>query len=266
MSEAILVKPGSKVRLKDIDPDDTGKLVREECEARLIKDRETLQDLQEKLYAENRRSLLVILQAMDTGGKDGTVKHVLSGTNPSGVEITSFKAPSEEERDHDYLWRISQRLPRRGNIGIFNRSHYEEVLIVRVHEMVPKKDWEKRYDQINRYEELLTDLGTRVLKFFLHISKDEQKRRLEDRLADKEKTWKFDPGDIRERAHWDEYMAAFEDALSRCSTKAAPWHVVPANKKWYRNLVVARTIVETLEDMDPKPPKPAFDVKKIKIE
>ena len=266
-ARAILVKPGSKVKLKDIDPNDDGGIKdREEAEAQLGVDRVELSELQEKLYAENERSVLVILQAMDTGGKDGTVKHVLSGLNPSGCEISSFKAPSFEERDHDFLWRIHHRMPRRGNIGLFNRSHYEDVLIVRVHEMVPPAVWKRRYDEINRFEELMTDMGTTVVKFFLHISKDEQKRRLEERLKDASKAWKFDENDLKERAHWDDYQSAYEDALSKCSTKHAPWRIVPADRKWYRNLVVARTLIETLREMDPKPPKPHFDPKKIKVQ
>lgn len=266
MADAIRVKPGSKVKLKDIDPDDTGGLKdRAAAQEQLAADRKEMFDLQERLYAENKRSLLIVLQAMDTGGKDGTVKHVLSGLNPTGVEINSFKAPSEEERDHDFLWRIALRLPRRGNIGLFNRSHYEDVLVVRVMNLAPKEVWEPRYDIINRWEEILTDTGTTVLKIFLHISKDEQKRRLEARLADKTKTWKFDPGDLVARERWDEYQAAYEAVLSKCSTRHAPWHIVPANKKWYRNLAVARRVVETLRDMDPKPPKVDFDPAKIKV-
>lgn len=266
MADAIRVKPGSKVRLKDIDPADTGGLKdRKEAQAMLEAERAAMLDLQERLYAENHRSLLIVLQAMDTGGKDGTVKNVLSGLNPSGVEITSFKAPSEEERDHDFLWRVAQRLPRRGNIGLFNRSHYEDVLVVRVMNLAPRSVWEPRYDVINRWEEILTELGTTVLKFFLHISKDEQKRRLESRLADTSKAWKFDPGDLAARARWDDYQTAYEAVLSRCSTKHSPWHVVPADKKWYRNLVVARRVVETIREMDPKPPKVDFDPAKIKV-
>ena len=266
MAEAILIKPGSKVKLRDYDPADTAG-VKDKAEGltQLARDRDEMIDLQERLYAENRRSLLVVLQAMDTGGKDGTVKSVLSGINPTGVEITSFKAPSEEERDHDFIWRIHNRVPRRGNIGIFNRSHYEDVLVAKVHSLAPPKEIEKRYEVINRFEENLADTGTTVLKFFLHISREEQKRRLEERLADEAKIWKFDPGDLKERALWDEYQQAYELALSRCSTKTAPWYVVPADRKWYRNVVVARTIVDTLRKMDPKPPPASFDPSTIKI-
>ena len=266
MAEAILIRPGSKVKLKEYDPASTlGVKDKVEGLAQLERDRLEMNDLQERLYAENKRALLVILQAMDTGGKDGTVKSVLSGINPTGVEINSFKAPSEEERDHDFLWRIHAQVPRRGNIGIFNRSHYEDVLVVRVHSLAPAKEIEKRYDVINRFEENLTATGTTVLKFFLHISREEQKRRLEERLADEAKIWKFDPNDLKERALWNEYQEAYEIALSRCSTRSAPWYVVPADRKWYRNVVVARTIVDTLRKLDPKPAPASFDPSTIKI-
>jgi PPK2 family polyphosphate:nucleotide phosphotransferase len=262
-----VIEPGTKVHLADIDADDTGDYrSKEEAEAELAADVRRLADLQDRLYAENRRALLIVLQAMDTGGKDGTVKHVLSGVNPTGCEVTSFKVPSEKEADHDFLWRVYSALPRRGNLGIFNRSHYEDVLVVRVHQLVPAEVWKERYDQINRFEKLISELGTTVLKFYLHISKDEQRRRLQARLDDREKTWKFSPGDLKERKHWDDYREAYEAAIARCSTEHAPWHVVPANKKWYRNLVVARTIVKTLEEMDPKPPAPTIDPATIKID
>ena len=266
MTEATVIKPGSKVRLRDHDPADTdGTTDKAAALAQLTLHRQEMYDLQERLYAENKRALLVILQAMDTGGKDGTVKTVLSGINPTGVEIMNFKAPSEEERDHDFLWRVHYRVPRRGNIGIFNRSHYEDVLVARVHGLAPPKEIEQRYEIINRFEENLTETGTTVLKFFLHISRDEQKRRLEERLADAEKIWKFDLGDLREREKWAEYEEAYEIALTRCSTKAAPWYIVPADRKWYRNLVVARTIVDTLRAMNPKPAVATFDPSTIKI-
>ena len=224
----------------------------------MAKDLETqrrrIQDLQERLYAENEQGLLVVLQAMDTGGKDGTIKHVFGGVNPQGCRISSFKAPSAEEANHDFLWRYHKSAPARGRIGIFNRSHYEDVLVVRVKGLVDEKVWRERYGLINEFERNLTRNGITVLKFFLHISKDEQKRRLESRLADPDKRWKFSKNDIKERAFWDDYQAAFEDAINECSTSHAPWYVVPANKKWYRNLVVARTIADTLEAMDPQFP------------
>ena len=260
MADAMVIKPGSKVKLKEHDPaatpgvKDKGAALEE-----LDRLRTEMCQLQERLYAEHRRALLVVVQAMDTGGKDGTVKSVMSGVNPAGVEITSFKAPSEEERAHDFLWRVHQRVPRKGNIGIFNRSHYEDVLIARVHGLAAPKEIEHRYGVINRFEENLTETGTVVLKFFLHISKDEQKRRLEERLADPTKVWKFDPSDLREREKWDDYQRAYEVALTRCSTKHAPWSIVPADRKWFRNVVVARGVVAALREMDPQPPPATFD-------
>jgi PPK2 family polyphosphate:nucleotide phosphotransferase len=231
------VDPGTPVRLSDIDPD--------ECE--------------------NRRGLLIVLQAMDTGGKDGTIKGVFAGVNPQGCQVWSFKAPSNEEAAHDFLWRYHQKAPPKGMIHIFNRSHYEDVLIVRVKDLVPEPVWRPRYDAINQFEYALTTDGVTVLKFFLHISRDEQKRRLESRLQDPDKRWKFSSNDLKERAYWDDYQAAFEDAVNQCSTDYAPWYVVPANKKWYRNLVVARTIADTLEAMDPKFPAAEKGLDKVDI-
>jgi PPK2 family polyphosphate:nucleotide phosphotransferase len=196
----------------------------------------------------------VVLQAIDTGGKDGTIRSVFEGVNPQGCRVWSFKVPSAEERDHDFLWRYHAKVPGRGMIGVFNRSHYEDVLVVRVKSLEPEGVWRPRYDLINDFERMLTLSGVTVLKFFLHISKDEQKERLEARIADPEKHWKFDAADLVERQSWDAYQGAFTDALSRCSTPHAPWHVVPANRKWYRNLLVARTIANTLEAMDPRYP------------
>jgi PPK2 family polyphosphate:nucleotide phosphotransferase len=262
-----IVKPGTKVRLKDYDPEDTGPYKhKEDAQKKLAADVEKLSVLQDRLYAENRRALLVVLQAMDAGGKDGTVKHVFSGVNPAGCTVTSFKVPSDEEVDHDFLWRVYKAVPRRGDIGIFNRSHYEDVLVVRVHKLVPKEDWSRRFDMINRFEELLVENGTTILKFFLHISKDEQKKRILARLDDPDKNWKYTEADARERKLWDKYQEAYEDALTQCSTKHAPWIIVPANSKWYKNLVVADTIVKTLEEMDPRPPKASIDVGKAKGE
>jgi len=267
MAEAILIKPGSKVRLKDYDPAATPG-VKDKVTAleQLAQDRADMCDLQEKLYAENRRALLVVLQAMDTGGKDGTVKSVLSGVNPTGVEIMSFKAPSEEERDHDFLWRIHSRVPRRGNIGFFNRSHYEDVLVVKVRKIVKAKEIEPRYEQINAFERLLVENGTTVLKFMLHISKAEQKERLQERLDDPHKHWKFNPGDLEDRKLWGEFRAAYETALSRCSTDHAPWYVIPADRNWARNAAIAAIVRETLEDMNPRYPKVTWDPKSFTIE
>jgi PPK2 family polyphosphate:nucleotide phosphotransferase len=203
---------------------------------------------------------------MDAGGKDGTIRKIMSGVNPQGVRVTSFKRPTEEELAHDFLWRIHRAVPGRGMIGIFNRSHYEDVLVVRVHNIVPKSVWQQRYDHINNFERLLADSGVTILKFYLHISKEEQKERLQARLDRPHKRWKFDPRDLEERKLWDDYMAAFEAALSRCSTEVAPWHIVPANKKWYRNLVISETIVETLGGLDLKYPKPVADLDGLVVE
>jgi PPK2 family polyphosphate:nucleotide phosphotransferase len=249
------VEPNTTFALSDVDPDETEdyhskKDVRQQLEVQ----RRRIAELQERLYAENERGLLVVLQAMDTGGKDGTIKHVFEGVNPQGCRVSSFKAPSLEEANHDFLWRYYKSAPAKGRIGIFNRSHYEDVLIVRVKNLVPEEIWRPRYEIINNFEKSLTLGGITVLKFFLHISKDEQKRRLQRRLDNPDKRWKFDHSDIRERLLWDEYQGAYEDMINACSTEHAPWYVVPANKKWYRNLVVARTIADTLEAMDPRYP------------
>jgi PPK2 family polyphosphate:nucleotide phosphotransferase len=260
------VEPGSRTSLATIDPDETEHYRKKKDVAKeLEKQRRRIQDLQQRLYAENERGLLIVLQAMDTGGKDGTIKHVFSGVNPQGCRVSSFKVPSAEEANHDFLWRYHKSVPARGRIGIFNRSHYEDVLIVRVKNMVPEDIWRRRYDQINAFERNLSLDGITVLKFFLHISKDEQKRRLQSRLDDPDKRWKFSSTDIKERSFWDAYQQAFEDALGTCSTKHAPWYVVPANKKWYRNLVVARTIADTLGAMDPQFPPAEEGLEKIEI-
>jgi PPK2 family polyphosphate:nucleotide phosphotransferase len=236
-----------EIHLSDYDPAYDNGLdkadVAEETEA--LKQR--LIDLQEILYAQGKYGMLIVLQAMDAGGKDGTIKHVFSGLNPQGVKITSFKVPTELELSHDFLWRIHQHAPEHGQIAIFNRSHYEDVLVVRVKELVPEKVWRARYDHINAFEKLLADSGIVILKFFLHISKDEQKERFQERLDDPTKHWKFSVGDLAVREQWDDYMRAYEDALTHCNTEYAPWHIVPANRKWYRNYVVTRAIVEALE-------------------
>jgi PPK2 family polyphosphate:nucleotide phosphotransferase len=208
-----------------------------------------LESLQELLHAEGKHKLLIVLQAMDTGGKDGTIRHVFEGVNPQGVDVASFKKPTDTELAHDYLWRVHSQTPGSGQIVIFNRSHYEDLLVVRVHNLVPAERWEKRYEHINGFERLLVDEGTTILKFFLHISKDEQKARLEDRLATPEKHWKFAKGDLAERERWDDYQAAYESVLTRTSTEAAPWYVVPADRKWYRNLVISQVIVDTLKGL-----------------
>jgi PPK2 family polyphosphate:nucleotide phosphotransferase len=249
------VQPGEPIVLAKLDPDAAEHYKKKKhIEEELEYQRDRLGKLQERLYAENKRSLLIVLQAMDTGGKDGTIKHVFSGVNPQGCRVWSFKHPSEEESSHDFLWRYHQRTPQRGMITIFNRSHYEDVLIVRVKQLVPEDVWRKRYHVINEFEQMLTLSNITVIKFFLHISKDEQKRRLESRLQDPDKRWKFSINDVKERLLWDDYQIAFEDAINNCSTAYAPWYVVPANKKWYRNLVIARAIADTLEAMNPQYP------------
>jgi PPK2 family polyphosphate:nucleotide phosphotransferase len=267
LAERFLVKPGQKIRLARIDPGDTaGVEDKSAAEPRLDKNLKRLAELQYLMYAENRRSLLVVLQAMDAAGKDGTIRHVMTGLNPQGCRVTPFKAPSQEELDHDYLWRIHKAVPRRGEIGIFNRSHYEDVLVVRVHGLVPKGVWSGRYDQINGFERMLSDEGTAIVKFFLHISRQEQKRRFEARLEDETRHWKLSPADFEERKYWNDYHRAYEDALARCSTPWAPWYVVPSDRKWFRNLAVSQIIVETLESFRMKFPKPSFDVSKMKLD
>lgn len=249
------VEPGKRITLDAFDPDTSEYYKKKKhVEEELEKQRNRIRNLQERLYAENQRSLLIVLQAMDTGGKDGTIKNVFGGVNPQGCQVWSFKKPSDEELSHDFLWRYHHRAPQRGIITIFNRSHYEDVLIVRVKNLVPEEVWRKRYHVINEFEQMLTLSNITIIKFFLHISKDEQKRRLESRLENPDKQWKFSSNDIKERYLWDDYHIAFEEAINNCSTSYAPWYVVPANKKWYRNLIIARTIADTLEAMNPQYP------------
>lgn len=261
------VHPDQPIVLADFDPDACENYKKQkDIEKELEYQRDRMGKLQQRLYAENQRSLLIVLQAMDTGGKDGTIKHVFSGVNPQGCRVWSFKHPSEEESNHDFLWRYHQKTPQRGMITIFNRSHYEDVLIVRVKNLVPEEVWRKRYHVINEFEQMLTLNNISIIKFFLNISKDEQKRRLESRLEDPDKRWKFSINDVKERLLWDDYQMAFEDAINNCSTDHAPWYVVPANKKWYRNLVIARAIADTLEAMNPQfPPAVEEELKDIII-
>lgn len=267
LTNELIVKPGKAAKLKRREPDATpGFRDKAEAEQTLEKNIKRLANLQFRLYAEQKHALLVVLQGIDAGGKDGTVRHVMSGLNPQSCKVTSFKVPSAEERAHHFLWRIEKAVPARGEIGIFNRSHYEDVLAVRVHKLVPKPVWSERYEQINAFEKLLTDNNVTIVKFFLHISKDEQKQRLEARLQDPDKNWKFTPSDLAERKRWNDYMEAFEDALTKCSTPWAPWYVIPANKKWFRNLAVSQILVETLEEINPRFPKPAFDPAKLRVQ
>jgi PPK2 family polyphosphate:nucleotide phosphotransferase len=262
----MLIKPGITVSLKEFDPNDSGRYSsQEQTEDVLRKQLDELSRLQNLLYAESRRALLIVLQGMDTSGKDGTIRHVMAGLSPLGVQVKAFKAPTEEELAHDFLWRVHKEVPRHGFIGIFNRSHYEDVLVVRVHKLVPRKVWKSRYELINEFEKLLVKNNVLILKFFLHISKDEQKARLKQRLADPTRYWKFSMADVKERTYWWDYRKAYEDVLTKCSTKWAPWHLVPANHKWYRNLVVAETIVQTLRELEMHYPPPSVDLSKIKI-
>lgn len=256
--EKLKIKPGQKVDLRDFDPADThlapGK--KDETNEKSDKLAEKIGDLQELLFAEHKHKLLVVLQGMDTSGKDGTVRHVMRGVSPQSVRAVSFKKPSQLDLDHDFLWRVHMWVPSSGEIVIFNRSHYEDVLVVRVHQLVHEKIWRKRYGEINDFERLLAESGTSILKFFLHISKDEQRERLQARLDDPTKRWKFEHGDLEERKLWDHYQNAYEDAIAKTSTEWAPWFVVPSDKKWFRNWFVAKTIVDTLESFDMKYPEP----------
>jgi len=262
----LALSPGKKFRLADIDPADTHGLTKDSASKILADNLEKLQKFSELLWADNRFSILVVLQGMDTAGKDGTIRNVMSGINPRDCRVVNFKRPTEEELEHDFLWRIHKSVPRRGEIGVFNRSHYEDVLVVRVHNIVPKSEWSLRYDHINDFEKLLHESGTRLLKCFLHISKDEQKERLEARLADPVKNWKFEPGDLDERKHWDAYQEAYEAALTKCTTDHAPWHIIPADKKWSRNVAVSSLLVELFEDLKLRPPPPRSDLSTLKVE
>jgi len=261
-----VVRPNSKVNLSRHDAEFTGKYKEKEVAKRELEETVAeISKLQTVLYAESRRALLVVFQAMDTGGKDGAIRGVFSGVNPQGCRVTAFKAPSHDELAHDFLWRIHAAVPPKGYIGIFNRSHYEEVLIVRVHNLVPKEVWSRRYKQINEFEDILAQNNVAILKFYLHISKDQQKERLQARLKDPEKNWKFNPEDLNERKLWPHYTRAYEEALSQCSTEAAPWFVIPSNKKWFRNLAIAKIILQKLKSLNPKFPKPQMDLSKIVI-
>jgi len=256
-----------KFRLKDFDPDDTNgfKGNKEQALAELAKLGDKLSSLQNLLYAEKKHRLLVVLQALDAGGKDGTIRVVFDRVNPTGVKVASFGVPSQEEQAHDYLWRVHQKVPAKGELVIFNRSHYEDVLVVRVKKLLPKKVWERRYRHIREFERMLAEEGCTILKFFLHISVDEQKKRLQERLDDPEKRWKFKRSDLEDRALWGEYMNAFEDAIRETSTDYAPWYVIPANHNWFRNWLVSHLIVKALEDMKMKFPDPEEGLKGAKI-
>ena len=261
------LKPNQKVKLKNITT--RGKELhddRDEAEKECDELREELAEWQNRLYAEGKQRLLVVLQATDAGGKDSTIRKVFCGVNPQGVRVASFKKPTPEVLAHDFLWRIHSKVPATGMIQVFNRSHYEDVLVVRVHDIVPREVWEPRYELINEFEKLLSDSGTTILKFYLHISKDEQKERFQARLDDPNKTGKFSTEDLEKRKHWADYMSAFEDMLERCTTEHAPWFVIPADQKWYRNLAILRSIVGTLREMNPEYPNPEEGLDQIEIE
>jgi PPK2 family polyphosphate:nucleotide phosphotransferase len=261
------VEPGSAVNLDEMPTDDTGSFAsKKDALEEIEKNLEKLRELQAVFYASARKALLVVLQAMDAGGKDGVVSHVFSGVNPQGCLVQSFKVPTELESRHDYLWRIHAAVPPRGMFGIFNRSHYESVLVERVEELTPKSVWSDRYESINAFEKMLHQEGTIILKFHLHISGDEQKKRLKARLDEPDSRWKISAADMKTRLKWDAYQRAYNDLLSRCSTPHAPWYIVPSDHKWFRNWVVSDTIVRTLRKLDLKYPKPTEDLSKIKVE
>jgi PPK2 family polyphosphate:nucleotide phosphotransferase len=261
------ITPGSNSKLSQRDPGDLTLFPdRDEAEKQSVKDGEIIDKLQDKLYAERKSALLVVLQGIDTAGKDGTIRHVFKETSPLGVVVKPFRQPSEVEAAHDFLWRAHIAAPQKGFIGVFNRSHYEDVLVGRVRKLAPKDEIEARYDQINAFEKILAENGTTVLKFMLHISKKEQGERLQARLDEKKSRWKFNADDLEDRKHWDEYMAAYEIMLDRCSTRSAPWYVIPADRKWARNAAIAAIIRATLEEMDPKYPQPSWDPKSFVID
>lgn len=258
---------GAQIDLSDYDPDDTGPFQgKSDVSGQIQANLKRIAELQELMFAEGKHALLIVLQAMDGGGKDSTIRHVMAGFNPQGCHVASFGVPTRQELAHDFLWRIHPHAPQRGYVSIFNRSHYEDVLVVRVNELVPVPVWQARYEHINAFERLLADSGVTICKFLLHISKDEQKRRLEERLQRKEKNWKFNPEDLKTRARWDDYMRAFEDAITRCNQPWAPWYIVPANIKWYRNLFVSTVIVEAMQQMDMHYPPAAEGIEDIEID
>jgi PPK2 family polyphosphate:nucleotide phosphotransferase len=261
MSETHQLNPDHPVRL--LQQSSNGKQFYPDKEAAILEFRnlrDELIELQRRLYAEDKHRLLIVFQAMDAGGKDGTIRRIFRGVNPQGVRVSSFKVPSKLELAHDFLWRVHKVVPKRGMIGVFNRSHYEDVLVVRVHEIVPESVWRPRYELINQFEQLLTSTGTKILKFYLHISKDEQRTRFQDRINEPEKNWKFSFEDLKKREMWDSYMLAYEEMLANTGTTWAPWYLIPGDQKWYRNLVVTRAIVQALRTLDPHYPEPDTDL------
>jgi PPK2 family polyphosphate:nucleotide phosphotransferase len=267
MSQPLTPPPHAKIRLAEFDPRHVfGDVDKEDGERQTRENGAVIGELAYRLYAEDRRAVLLVLQGMDTSGKDGTIRAVLTDVSPFSCSVTSFKAPSSEELAHDFLWRIHRATPRRGQIGVFNRSHYEDVLIVRVHSLVPEAEWRSRYDRINAFERILNAEHIAMIKCYLHISKEEQKARLEARLKDPTKRWKFNPDDLAERKFWDDYVEAADELLTRCNTDDAPWHIVPSDRKWHRNLVVSRLVRSTLEKMNPQFPQPHADVDKFVVD
>ncbi len=267
MPKPFTFKPGSKVDLSDIPTRvEQDKHDKRSAKKQIEENAADMANLARCLYAENKRSILLVLQGMDTAGKDGTIRAVMRGVNPRSCQVHSFKKPSEVELDHDFLWRIHKCAPRKGNIGIFNRSHYEDVLVVRVHDLVPKRVWERRYELINDFEKLLTENGTVVVKCFLHVSKEEQRERLQARIDEPESRWKFNPGDIAERKLWSKYQEAYKVALEKCNTKHAPWYVIPSDQKWYRNLIVSNLMYDTMKELNPRYPVVDDDFSGIKID
>ena len=262
-----MVEPGKAIRLAKLDPRDTGSFTdKDETKLATAKDAEAIDALQDRLFAEGKRALLVVLQGIDCSGKDGTVRAVFNHCGPLGVRVQPFKAPTVDELAQDYLWRVHKACPPKGYIGIFNRSHYEDVLVAKVKSLASPEAIERRYGEINAFEKMLADNGTKILKFMLNISKEEQAERLQERIDVPEKRWKFNPGDLDDRKLWDDYMSAYEAALARCSTAHAPWYVIPADRNWVRNAVISRIVRETLEEMDPKYPQPTgWDPAKIKV-
>jgi len=266
LRDRLLVKPGSTVNLADVDPNETFGHVKVTAEVKVAADLERLTSLQERLWAEHRHRVLIVLQGSDASGKGGTITHVMRAFNPLGCRVVGFGVPNPVELAHDYLWRVHQVVPGNGEISVFNRSHYEAVLVERVHSLVPEEVWSRRYDQINAFEQMLVEEGTTILKFFLHIDRDEQKRRLQARVSNPTKRWKFKMGDLAERKLWADYMAAFNEALMRCSTEQAPWFVIPANHNWFRNLAVGDIAAASLDALDPKYPPGEQIPKDLKIE
>jgi len=259
------VEPGSKVKLDEIDPGYKGEHGdKDSAQPELEKHAQRIHELQYLMYAENKRSLLIVLQGMDAAGKDGTIGHVLAAMNPQGCRVYGFKTPSEREAAHDYLWRVHRATPRTGQVTVFNRSHYESVLVVRVHNLVPKEIWSKRYDEINAFEQELTNNGTHIVKFYLHISKDEQLARFKERLDDSTRNWKISESDYTEREYWNDYQKAYEEALSKCSTPYAPWYVIPSNHKWFRNLAISEILVDSLNSLNMKLPAPTVNIEEIR--